>query len=119
MLKPTDRQLAITGVLILVLALFAVVADAEAATKQGTKAQICEVFGPRCAAALRVASCETGNTFYPRSVGSAGERGVFQIHPVHFGWLDESRLWSPAYNARIAYRLSRGGTNWSHWSCQP
>ena len=65
MLKITPRELAIAGCVILVLVLVATVVDASAATKQGTKAQICEVFGSRCAAALRVAACETGGTFYP------------------------------------------------------
>jgi Lysozyme like domain len=83
------------------------------------KAIVCRVFGPRCGAALRVASCETGGTFYPRARGSAGERGLFQIHPVHFGWLNERRLYEPRYNARAAFRLSRGGRDWSHWTCRP
>jgi soluble lytic murein transglycosylase-like protein len=68
---------------------------------------------------MRVASCETGGTFNPRAVGRAGERGLFQIHPVHFGRLDERRLFERRYNARVAYRMSRGGRDWSPWTCQP
>ena len=81
---------------------------------RSVKATICEVFGPRCGPALRVAHCETGGTFNPRARGRAGERGLFQIHPIHFSWLDETRLWLPGYNSQIAYRLSRGGRDWSH-----
>jgi hypothetical protein len=80
---------------------------------------VCSVFGARCRGALRVVSCETGGTFDPRAVGRAGERGLFQIHPVHFGSLDERRLFEPLYNSRFAFRLSRGGRDWSHWACRP
>ena len=81
------------------------------------KATICEVFGPRCGPSLRVAYCESN--LNPRAVGRAGERGLFMIHPVHFGWLNEAELWLPGYNALIAYRLSRGGRDWRHWTCKP
>ena len=80
---------------------------------------ICDVFGPYCRPALRVAYCETGGTLDPLARGRAGERGLFQIHPVHFGWLDERRLYEPRYNSRIAFRLSRGGRNWAPWACRP
>jgi hypothetical protein len=70
-------------------------------------------------AAVRVAGCETGWTFNPRAVGRAGERGLFQIHPVHFSWAQPWRLFDPVWNARVAYRLSRGGTSWRAWTCQP
>ena len=92
---------------------------AQGGNYQRVKAAVCEVFGPRCSAALRVVACETGGTYSPWARGSAGERGIFQIHPVHFGWVDEAALWLPGYNAQIAYRLSRGGRDWSHWSCRP
>lgn len=92
-------------------------ADSRCATSTGVAAVIRRVFGPTAGAAIRVASCESH--LYPRAVGAAGERGLFQIHPVHFGWLDEWRLFEPAYNSRIAYRMSRGGTDWSAWACQP
>ena len=51
------------------------------------KAVICDVFGRRCRPALNVALCETGGTLNPYARGSAGERGLFQIHPVHFRWV--------------------------------
>jgi hypothetical protein len=81
---------------------------------------ICSVFtGTRCGPAIRVATCETGGTLDPHARGSLGERGLFQIHPVHFGWLNERRLYEPRYNARAAFRLSRGGRDWSPWTCRP
>lgn len=67
--------------------------------------------------ALRIVDCETGHTYSGRTRGSAGERGWFQIHPVHFGWLDENRLWDVRYNSSIARRLSRHGRDWSPWTC--
>lgn len=81
------------------------------------RSTICHVFGSRCPAAIRVARCES--RLNPRALGRAGERGLFQIHPVHFGWVDERRLFEPLYNARIAFRLSRGGRSWAHWTCRP
>jgi Lysozyme like domain len=119
MIDSGSRKLAITFAILLVVALIATVADADGMNRRGVRAAVCEVFGARCGLALRVASCETGGTLDARAQGSAGERGIFQIHPTHFGWIDERRLWHPAYNAWIAYRLSRGGRDWSHWTCRP
>ena len=76
-----------------------------------------EVFGVNAGPALAVAWCES--RFDPSITGAAGERGLFQIHPVHWGWLDEDRLFDPLYNAQMAYELSQGGTDWSSWTCQP
>lgn len=67
--------------------------------------------------ALAIVRCETGGTYSNRTLGSASERGIFQIHPVHFGWVNEARLWDVRYNSRIAKRLSRNGTNWRPWTC--
>ena len=119
MLKTTPRGLAITAMVVLLITVLVVLVDADAANKRAVKAAVCEVFGSRCAGALRVARCETGGTLDPRARGSAGERGLFQIHPIHWGWINENRLFQPAYNARVAWRLSRGGTNWTHWTCRP
>jgi len=74
------------------------------------------------AAALAVAWCES--SYRPDVVGAAGELGLFQIHPVHFAYLRDTfgpavDIASPDVNAWYAYRLSQGGTNWSHWSCKP
>lgn len=80
-------------------------------------AVIRDVFGRTSWAALRVASCESHLS--PRAVGAAGERGLFQIHPIHFSWLNEARLFEARYNSQIAYRMSRGGTSWGPWTCKP
>ena len=79
-----------------------------------------QVFGQNAGAALAVAHCETGGTFDPGMVGAAGERGLFQIHPIHFSKLDADRLYEPRYNAEVAYGMSAGGTDWGPWrNCQP
>jgi hypothetical protein len=53
----------------------------------------------------------------PRAVGRAGERGLFQIHPVHRRWLGArwSRLFEPVANVRAARDLERRA-GWSPWS---
>jgi soluble lytic murein transglycosylase-like protein len=109
-----------TLVLANAIVLAAPIAAAQAAhTKAPLTATqaIVKVFGRHARAALAVARCESGMN--PRAVGRAGERGLMQIHPVHFGWVDEARLFDPLYNARIAYRLSRDGTSWAQWTCKP
>jgi Lysozyme like domain len=114
------RTVVILALALLLLVIAAVWADGgEGASKRQIKAQVCRVFGDRCGQALEVARCETGGTFDPHALGSAGERGLFQIHPIHFGWLNERRLFQPLYNAWAAYRLSHGGRSWSHWTCRP
>lgn len=81
-------------------------------------------FGPHAGKALRVARCESG--FDPRAIGEAGERGWFQIHPVHWDsgkglvrqmGIDPATLFDPVVNTEVAYKLSRGGTDWSAWTC--
>lgn len=103
--------------LLALLICLALVAAEPAPAQLSVRAAICQVFGSRCAAALTVARCES--RLNPFALGQAGERGLFQIHPVHFGWVDERRLWQPRYNSLIAYRLSRGGTSWRAWTCRP
>lgn len=44
--------------------------------------------------------------------------GLYQWNQPTFGgqpWFDEARLMNARYNARIAYRLSRRGTDWLMW----
>lgn len=86
------------------------------ASSSSVRKAICDVFGSRCAYALRIARCESN--FNPRAVGRAGELGAFQIHPVHFRRFNAARLFDPVYNARAAYILSRGGRDWSPWTCR-
>jgi len=105
---------------VVLVALLVLVEKADGASREArARVAVCSVFGPRCSTAMRVVRCETGGTFSRWARGDAGERGIFQIHPVHFGWLDERRLYELRYNAIAAYRLSRGGRDWSHWTCQP
>lgn len=83
--------------------------------------------------ALAVASCESvrfrRDVVYGPTVGGAGERGVFQIHPGHFDgrwgveWLPAAAgvtwadMFDPAANTRAAWHLSKKGRNWGPWTC--
>ena len=61
--------------------------------------------------ALRIIQCESkGN---PGATGGLGERGLFQIHPVH-----PDSTYDPLGNVQAAYRISAGGQNWSAWTCR-
>jgi len=61
--------------------------------------------------ALRIIQCESkGN---PGATGGHGERGLFQIHPVH-----PDSTYDPAGNVQAAYRISAGGQDWSAWTCR-
>ena len=85
-------------------------------------ALIVEAFGANAPAACRVARCES--SWRVDAVGAAGEVGVFQIHPVHFPHLYSTygaaaNLASMEINVAYAYSLSRGGSDWTHWSCRP
>jgi hypothetical protein len=80
---------------------------------------ICDTFANDCGKALSVVYCES--RFNPGTVGSAGERGLFQIHPVHIPYLaDRGLSWDamfdPASNIQYAYDLyARSG--WGPWTC--
>lgn len=85
------------------------------------------VFGDRAAVAACVFRAETRGQERPwRAVGRAGELGGFQIHPTHFGhvvsrsgrrvFVDPGRLFNPWFNTRVAFVISRGGTDWSAWT---
>ncbi len=74
---------------------------------------IVETFGSAARAACAVAECESG--FNWNATGAAGERGIFQIHPVHGAYSS----YDPYTNVSYAYQLSRGGTDWGHWTCKP
>lgn len=55
---------------------------------------------------------------HPRVISSTGDYGLFQLNRAAHGgqpWWDSQRLLTPAYNARIAYKLSDGGRTWYPW----
>jgi hypothetical protein len=84
----------------------------------GIEDMICSAFGDQCSKALSVAWCESN--YNPGVVGGAGERGLFQIHPVHIpnlgpygGW---DAMFDPSANIAYAYALY-SGSGWGPWSC--
>ncbi len=73
-------------------------------------------YGWDCARALAVARCES--RLDPAAVGGAGERGLFQIHPVHAAWLGPrwDALFDPVVNVAVAHEMWRT-QGWRPWSC--
>jgi hypothetical protein len=43
--------------------------------------------------------------------------GYFQVIARWHPWVNLRRLFEPFYNARVAYRISHGGKDWSAWVC--
>jgi hypothetical protein len=71
-------------------------------------------------AALRVVGCETGGTFNPWARNRrSGAAGYFQVIARWHPWVNLRRLFEPFSNARVAYRISHGGRDWSAWECKP
>lgn len=96
----------------------AIVYEANTIAPNSIEDMICATFGDQCAKALSVVQCESG--FNPGVVGGAGERGLFQIHPVHApnlgaygGW---DAMFDPAANIAYAYALF-SGSGWGPWTC--
>ena len=73
-----------------VLAALVIATSSQAASNTQV---IRSVFGRNADAALRVARCESGFNTY--AVGSAGERGLFQIHPIHRSWVNWGAMFNP------------------------
>ncbi len=66
-----------------------------------------------CEEALAVQRCEGSDEY---AVGSAGERGLFQIHPIHAGRFDSwDDAFIPEENVRVAYDLYADYGSWWHW----
>jgi len=130
---------ALTGMLVLVsvaASIFAVNVGAHHSKEHNVKV-IRKLFGSRSPSALGVASCETGGRLgWTFATGRAGEKGIFQIHPIWryrfeqvtgYGW---HQAYLPKANAKFAYWLSSqrdrqgrvipgsGGTDWHHWTCR-
>ncbi len=58
---------------------------------------------------------EAESGWNPNEIGEDGERGLTQVHPVHFGWVDEDRLFDPEYNMEVALMLWRA-SGWMPWT---
>lgn len=89
--------------------------EATASHDLGCPDAITETFGPTAHAACRVAFCES--TWRAWVYGGAGGRyvGLFQIGLQH-GWGASTDPWT---NSAYAFQLSRGGVDWTAWSCKP
>jgi Lysozyme like domain len=85
------------------------------------------VFGPHARVAFCIAGRETGGTYWPGAVsGGGGNFGEWQINrdtwdPVRnprspFSSATWSRVLDPWTNARMAFHISRGGTDWHGWT---
>lgn len=59
----------------------------------------------------------TWNDEHPGEPKHSQERsfGLFQVNTIAHPEYDEGRLLDPDYNARAAFVLSSGGTNWHPW----
>lgn len=65
--------------------------------------------------AIAVAYAESGGN--TGATGPVGEKGLWQVYPrAHPDWDRGGNLYDPAYNARAAYAISGGGTNWHPWT---
>lgn len=88
-------------------------------TARCVPAVIRHVFRDKAGRAIRIARCES--RLHPRAVGDHGTSyGVFQIHWTVHPWSyrhTPRELFDPLHNARMAHRLSRGGTHWGPWTC--
>lgn len=88
---------------------------AEAFDASGCPEIIVETFGERHEFACYVAWRES--SYRADATGKLGERGWFQIHPIH-GANSTYETWA---NTQYAYRLSDGGTDWCtawKWTCE-
>lgn len=61
---------------------------------------------------IAVAWCES--RWRPWATGAESEMGLWQIHPAYHA----DATYDPLGNARAAYRISAGGTDWSQWACR-
>lgn len=68
--------------------------------------------------AIRIARCETGDTWNPKAVSYTDDHGIFQINRRYNseGWRLGANIYDPVWNTRIAYWFwqTRG---WSDWTC--
>lgn len=68
--------------------------------------------------AIRIARCETGDTWNVTAVSRTDDHGIFQINRRwnSEGWRRGANIYDPVWNTRIAYYFwqTRG---WSDWTC--
>lgn len=68
------------------------------------------------AIAMRESSGQPG-LVGPVNGNGTRDYGLFQFNDVHRGsWLDFSRVFDPEYAAEAAFRMSKGGTDFSAWA---
>ena len=78
-------------------------------------AVICQVFGPYCAQALRVARCESGLQTWARNGQYLGLFQMGSLARAKYGHGPDA--WT---QARAAYRYFRdSGFSWGPWTCKP
>ena len=65
---------------------------------------------------MRESSGQPGLTG-PVNGNGTRDYGLFQFNDVHRGgWIDFSRVFDPEYAAEAAFRMSKGGTDFSAWA---
>lgn len=103
-----------TVALLIYLALMAFAIErAQPSRGRSLQAIVQAVFGNR----WRVAWCIAGyeSTWRPWAVNGVN-KGLFQISVTAHPWVNQARILDPLYNSQVAYRISRGGTDWSPWT---
>lgn len=68
------------------------------------------------AIAMRESSGQPG-LVGPVNGNGTRDHGLFQFNDVHRGsWIDFNRVYDPEYAAEAAFRMSKGGTDFSAWA---
>lgn len=79
-------------------------------------------FGPYTNDALAVMQCESMGDKHAKNPTSTAS-GLFQFLRSTWkavtGESDHNGVFDGAYNIAAAWKLSKGGTDWSHWVCKP
>ena len=68
--------------------------------------------------AIAIALAESGGSVGAINTANSNgttDRGLWQINSVHSQY-NATKLFDPAYNARAAWEISSGGTNWFPWT---
>lgn len=96
----------------------AYVKQLERLVRPDVLAIICQVFGPYCGQAQRVALCEGGRPVPSVNARNGQYLGIFQMGSFARSMYGHGRdAWS---QARAAYRyFVASGRDWSPWTCKP